>query len=185
VATVVCLVVALTGLAGCADSDPFNPGAPVNSDSTAAFAALRQRPDIDQAARQYDRMAGEVRQALSSAIPALADWQDAGGALRSACGNDYPGVGFNGQTRDLPNYVVHKGLSDSDWELALTTIGRVAANYGFTARAQRLHDSPGNHDAVFHNVHDDGQISLGTAKNTVLGVSIGCHLTAAAKQHAR
>jgi hypothetical protein len=38
----------------------------------------------------------------------------------------------------------------------------------------------GSHDAIFHNVHDDGAISVGTDKNS----SLGCHLTAEAKRRA-
>jgi hypothetical protein len=33
-------------------------------------------------------------------------------------------------------------------------------------------------------VHDDGEISFGTALNTSLRLSIGCHLTAEAKKRA-
>lgn len=35
---------------------------------------------------------------------------------------------------------------------------------------------------MFHNVNDDGAIRFGTAKNTLVGISIGCHLTADAKK---
>jgi hypothetical protein len=73
-------------------------------------------------------------------------------------------------------------LADDKYEQALKIIGSVAVKYGFTAQAQRLHDSPGSHDAMFHNVHDDGGISFGTAINTSIGMSIACHLTAAAKK---
>lgn len=58
----------------------------------------------------------------------------------------------------------------------------MAQKDGFNPQPQRLHDAPGSHDAVFHNVHDDGEISFGTAQNTSLSASIGCHLTAEAKR---
>lgn len=66
-------------------------------------------------------------------------------------------------------------------ERALTIIGQVAQKYGFTPSPQRLYDKPNDHDAAFHSVGDDGRITLGTAKHTVLGFDVGCHLTAVAK----
>jgi hypothetical protein len=152
------------------------------TDSNAVFDTLMQRPDIDKAAEQYGQMAVELRAELSTAIPTLKPWEQSEGQLRSACGNDYPGITADGETRDLPTYLATTGLTDTQWEKALSAIGTVAQRYGFDPKPQRLHDAPGDHDAVFHNVHDDGSITLGTAKNTVLGVSLDCHLTAASKQ---
>jgi hypothetical protein len=167
-------------LTGC--DNPSTQGAAVNGDPSTVFATLMQRPDIDKAAQQYQQMSIELRAALTTAIPTLASWSQAEGELNSACGSDYPGIGFNGQTRDLPTYVVAVAVTDAQWEQALNTVGQVAAKYGFDPRPQRLHDAPGNHDAIFHNVHDDGSITLDTEKQMVLGVSIACHLTAAAKK---
>src|SRR5207244_1008489 len=89
---------------------------------------------------------------------------------------------FRREIRHLPDHVVAGNLPDADYEKALGIIGSVAAKYGFTPQPQRLHDAPGSHDAVFHNVHDAGEISSGTALNTSFGVSLGCHLMAEAKK---
>ncbi|MFC0435508.1 LppA family lipoprotein [Kutzneria buriramensis] len=72
-------------------------------------------------------------------------------------------------------------ITDAQWERALVIIGQVAQKQGFGTTPQRLNDSPGDHDEAFHSVGDDGRITLGTAKHTVLGLDVGCHLTAAAK----
>jgi hypothetical protein len=172
-------------LTGCGKpADPFNPGANVNADPHAVFAKLMQLPDIDQAAQQYQRMGTEIRQALSAGIPELAPWIVDGDILNAACGNDQPGLQADGQTRHLPDYIVAGPLPDADtkYEQALSIIGATAQKYGFTPTPQRLHDAPGSHDAAFHNVHDDGTIRFGTDKNTLVGLSIGCHLTAEAKK---
>jgi putative hemolysin len=176
------VVVALV-LAGCSSPDnPSADGGSVNQDPNTLFSELMKRPDSTQATQQYQQMNTELLAALSSAIPSLPQWTQKQGEGTAACGSDYPGIGDNGQTVDLPTYVAQGGVTDAEWEVALTTIGRVAAKYGFDATPQRLHDEPGDHDAVFHNVQDDGSITLDTAQNLVFGVSLGCHLTTVAKQ---
>jgi hypothetical protein len=178
----VTLAAALVTTACGGPSDPFTPGGPVNTDPNTSFTTLMHRPDIDQATAQYQQMNNELLLALTAAVPSLTPWDQSQGEMTAACGSDYPGIGENGETIDLPIYVAHVGVTDAQWELALTTIGAIAAKYGFDAKPQRLHDSPGQHDAIFHNVHDDGSITLDAAASIVLGVSLGCHLTAAAKQ---
>ncbi len=154
----------------------------MNGDPSTVFATLMQRPDIDQATAQYQQLSSELRQALSSAIPTLTPWSQFQGAVNAACGSDYPGIGDSGEILHLPIYTAPAGVTDAQWDQALNTVGQVAAKYGFDPKPQRLHDAPGDHDAIFHNVNDDGAITLDTAGQTVLGVSIGCHLTAAAKK---
>ncbi|MEV0069879.1 LppA family lipoprotein [Amycolatopsis sp. NPDC050768] len=61
-------------------------------------------------------------------------------------------------------------------------VGTVAAKYGSTAQPQRMHDAPGSHDAFFHNQTDAGSIQFGSDKQTLIGITIGCHLTAATKK---
>jgi hypothetical protein len=173
----------LIGTAACGTSDDSPiPGGNVNADIKTVFAMLMQRPDVDQAAQQYQQLDTDLRQALSGAIPALASWQAGSEGSQASCAGDYPGIDFDGQTRSLPSHVVPGTLPDADYEKALNTIGLVAQKYGFTPQPQRLHDAPGSHDAMFHNVHDDGEISFGTALNTSLRVELGCHLTLEAKK---
>lgn len=179
----VLIALATVAIASCDKSpDPFTPGADVNADADSVFATLMRRPDIDQAATQYEQMGTELRAALSRGIPDLDHWQKDGDTSNSACGSDYPGINFDGQTRDLPDYVVSGNLADDKYEQALKIIAPIAQKYAFDPNPQRLLDKPGDHEAIFHNVHDDGSITFGTAKNTLLGLSLGCHLTAASKQ---
>lgn len=178
----VLLGVAALVIAGCGTRpDPFTPGAPVNSNPNTVFATLMQRPDIDQATRQYEQMGADIRHGLGAQIPELATWTATGETSNAACGNNYPGIGPDGQVRDLPDYVVPGKLPDDKYEQALSIIGATVQNYGFSPTPQRLHDAPGSHDTAFHNAHDDSTIRFGTDKNTLLGISVGCHLTVAAK----
>lgn len=182
-ALVTVVTVAALAAAGCGRPDgPSEPGANVNADPNSVFSQLMRRPDIDQATRRYEQLGADLRQALTEAIPTLSPWVQDGDTMNAGCGADYPGIGWDGVTRDLPGYVVAGNLPDDKYEQALQIVGSVAEKYGFNPSPQRLHDAPGSHDAMFHNVHDDGGIFFGTAKNTTFSLSIGCHLTAAAKK---
>jgi hypothetical protein len=106
---------AMMGATACGSSDTaFTPGASVNPDTNNVFATLMQRPDIDQAARQYHQMIDEIRRALSQAIPTLAAWRQEGEASNASCAGDYPGIDFDGQTRTLPYDVVSGNLPDAE-----------------------------------------------------------------------
>jgi hypothetical protein len=154
----------------------------VNADPKAVFAQLMQRPDIDQVTQQYQQMGTEIRHSLTAAIPELNVWTVSADTLKAGCGHDYPGLGADGEALSLPDYVVSGKLPDDKYERALTIVGSTAQRYGFTAAPQRLHDAAGSHDAVFHNVNDGSSITFGTDKNTLVGISIGCHLTVEAKK---
>jgi hypothetical protein len=180
--------VALIGLiplliAGCGGGgNPFSAGGNMNTDSQAVFVKLMQLPDFDQVTQQYQQMLTEIRQSLSAGVPELSPWTQAGEVSRAACGSDFPTMSDDGETGGLPNYVVDGNLPDDKYEQALQIIGTTAQKYGFTPSPQRMHDSIGEHDTLFHNTADSSVIDFGTAKNTVLGVSIGCHLRAEAKK---
>lgn len=102
--------------------------------------------------------------------------------IRAGCGADHPKLDSAAETLHLENHVVSGTLSDADYEQALAVVGPVVAKYGFNASPQRLHDTPGSHDAFFHNYQDGSSIQFGSHVNTVFGISIGCHLTAETKR---
>lgn len=181
---VVVVLLSISFLTGCVNTDPFTAGAPMGNDDTeTVFNKLMRLPDIEQAKAQYAKMSDELRRALTASFPQLRHWQPDGEEASSACGNDYPGIESDGKEWDLLSYFVSRvKLSDSDYERALRLIGDVAHEYGFSRQPQRMHDGPEGHDAVFHNLADASSITFGSAKNTLIGVTIGCHLTPEAKR---
>lgn len=168
-------------LSACGTSnDPLAPGTSVNADTS--LTELMKLPDIDQAARQYQQMATEVQTALGTQVSALKQWNVTDKPIRAACGADHPNLGSAAETLRLENHVAPGTLSDADYEKALAAIGPVVTKYGFTASPQRLHDTPGSHDAFFHNYKDGSSLQFGSHVNTVFSTSIGCHLTAETKK---
>ncbi|EFL11059.1 MULTISPECIES: LppA family lipoprotein [Actinomycetes] len=168
-------------LSSCGTSnDPLDPGTSV--DANTSFTELMKLPDIDQAAQRYQQMATELQTALGSQVPALKQWNVADQPIRAACGADHPNLDSAAETLRLENHVAPGTLSDADYEKALAAIGPVVTKHGFTASPQRLHDTPGSHDAVFHNYKDGSSLQFGSHVNTVFSISIGCHLTAETKK---
>lgn len=153
------------------------------SDTESVFNTLMKRPDINQAHAQYKRMDDEIREALSDKVSGLQNWEVFNReSVASGCGSDYPGLGADGESGSLTAWHVDGAISDQKYEQALNIIGSVAQRYGFNPAPQRLHDSAGSHDAVFHKTNEGGQISFGTEKNTTLRTSIECHLTPESKK---
>lgn len=153
-----------------------------SSETNSAFKTLMKRGDIDNVVAKHKKMYTEILNELSSNISMLRHWSEFEPAARSGCGSDYPGIGSDGETHDFNDYTVNGKLSDSEYEQALKIIGQVGKKYGFASSPQRLHDSPGSHDAAFHNTENESEITFGTDKNTLIGVSVGCHLTVEAKK---
>ncbi|MEU4666705.1 LppA family lipoprotein [Amycolatopsis sp. NPDC023774] len=127
-------------------------------------------------------MATDLQTTLGDRIPALKQWTATNEQIRAACGNDYPGIGSAGEDLSLENYVVPVKLPDAANERALTIVGTTAAKDGFTAQPQCLHDAPGSHDAFFHNQTDASSNQFCADKQTLIGITIGCHLTVATKK---
>ncbi|MBB1152475.1 hypothetical protein H4281_04990 [Amycolatopsis sp. DR6-1] len=168
-------------LSSCGTSnEPLDPGTGVDADTS--LTDLMKLPDIDQAAQQYQQMATELQTALGTQVPALKQWNVADEPIRAACGADHPNLGSAAETLRLENHIAPGTLSDADYEKALAAIGPVVTKHGFTAGPQRLHDTPGSHDAVFHNYKDGSSLQFGSHVNTVFSISIGCHLTAETKK---
>lgn len=177
--TVTLLVVNCSGQS----EDPLSPGASVSSDDAKhTFDKLMKRPDIEQATRIYGRMQDEIRDRLSKQVPSLSEWRAREEDGMAACDpNSYPGVMNDASVNALPNYVASGSLSDVQYEDALNDIGNIAQRYGFNPKPQRLYDEKEVHDAIFHNIHDDGKIRIHVERGINLGVMTGCYLTAESK----
>jgi hypothetical protein len=172
---VVALLVIISGCSAVADQ-PAPNGVDVNNPDQ-AYSKLVKLPSIDEAVKSYEAMGVKIRKELTSSIPELKSWKNAQDGVGTAgCLNG------DGQTQNLSSYIVTKKLTDDQFEKALQIVGKVAARYGFDPTPKRFHDAPGNHDTSFNNPSDHSELTFGTDKTTLMGISIGCHLTADAKK---
>lgn len=152
------------------------------NDADSVFSKLMTLPNIEQAVQRYQKMDEEIRQTLSQQFPKLQHWEVYSKGASSGCTGHYASVQLDGQVHILDARGVRTDLPDDQYEQILQLIGHVAQRYGFNPKPQRLHDSTGNHNAVFHNEHDESEVSFGSAKNTSIRTTVGCHLTPESKK---
>ncbi|MFC0106700.1 LppA family lipoprotein [Kibdelosporangium aridum] len=143
------------------------------------YAELKKRPDIEQVHEEYTKMLEEIRTELVARI-GIQPWQpkaDPWGA--SMCG-EFNDVGADGEKRRYSSGHSPGNLPDAKWDEALKLVESIAAQHGFKLHGAVV-DKPGDHEFTFGNAWG-GELLFGTAKNTTLSVSTGCHLTRAAYQ---
>jgi hypothetical protein len=168
----ICALALLLG--GCTGDNP--KGEAVNDQ----FAELLKRPDIDQVEAEYQGMLTAIRDKLVREV-GVASWvPDNEGLSGSACGFDFPDVGADGKVRRYSSGVSPGNITDEKWPAAVATVVGIAAQHGFGA-PDVVVDRPGDHEVSLKNP-SNAQLLFGTAANTTLSVSTGCHLTAEAHQ---
>ncbi|QUH00272.1 hypothetical protein HUO13_05095 [Saccharopolyspora erythraea] len=152
--------------AGCAGRPGPTPGGDVEDQR----ATLQQRPSIEEVTARYDQMQRELRERLSAEIGSLS-WTPREPMSNAGCA-DFPNLG--GETRMLESWRSSGNLPDANWPRAVRVVGEVTARYGFGA-VEVVVDRPGDHQITATDQYG-GSYLFGTAKNTLLTVSTGCHL---------
>lgn len=150
--------------AGCANQTP--EGGTVQEQQ----ATLAQRPTIDEITARYERMQAELRQRLVSEI-GISEWVKRSELTGSGCG-DFPDLP-NAESRSLGNWRSEGNLPDARWPQAQAIVTEVTGRYGFAP--DFVVDRPNDHTIIGIDQYG-ASYEFGTAVNTVLGVSTGCHL---------
>ena len=136
------------------------------------FATLAQRPTIEQITATYEEMQARLRERLSADVGPL-QWTNDQNAGRAGCA-DFPDV--EGESRTLDRWTSEGNLPDAQWERAVAIVAEITGEYGFSA-PEVIVDRPGDHEVTATDPYGGGY-QFGTARNTVLMVSTGCHLPA-------
>lgn len=136
------------------------------------LATLAQRPTIEAIRDSYEEMQARLRGRLSAEVGPL-QWVNRQNAGSAGCA-EFPGVG--GQSLTLNRWTSEGNLHDARWPAAVAIVTEVTAGYGFGA-PEAVVDRPGDHEIVGTDPYG-GRYQFGTARNTVLLVSTGCHLSA-------
>ncbi|MQA16172.1 MAG: hypothetical protein GEV09_19100 [Pseudonocardiaceae bacterium] len=151
-------------VAGCAGQTP-------GGDMEEQQATLAHRPTIDEMTARYERMQAELRQRLVVEI-GISEWVKRSELSGSGCG-DFPDVPA-AESRRLGTWYSPGNLPDARWPRALGIVTEVTGAYGF-APPEIIVDRPNDHTIVGIDQYG-ASYEFGTAVNTVLGVSTGCHL---------
>ncbi|MGH3884981.1 MAG: LppA family lipoprotein [Pseudonocardiaceae bacterium] len=136
------------------------------------LATLAQRPTIEDIRMTYEGMQARLRDRLSAEVGPL-QWVDDQNLSGAGCA-DFPGVG--GESRTLDSWTSKGNLPDAQWDRAVRIVAEVTGEYGFGA-PRVVVNRPSDHEITATDRYG-GHYLFGTAANTVLMVSTGCHLPA-------
>lgn len=147
---------------------------------SALFNELLRRPDIEQMQSRYLRMLEQIRQRLVQDIGIEAFQPDDDEPVSgSACPGDYAAVS-EAEVRRFRSGKSPGAIPDGDWPRALDTVTDVAAREGFD-RVEIVVDKPRDHEVAITDGYG-AELIFGTARNTILSLSTGCHLSHQAHQ---
>lgn len=150
----------------------------------AFFAELMQRPDIEQMETEYLAMLEKIQKKLVSEIgikPFPPDDEEPISA--SACPGELSTLSADGEVRRYQFGASPGNISDATWPRALKLVTDLAGKHGFTS-ARPVIDKPGDHEFSIKDRYG-AELIFGTAKNTILSLSTGCHLTREAHQRGK
>ncbi|MGH3938552.1 MAG: LppA family lipoprotein [Pseudonocardiaceae bacterium] len=161
------LVIALA-LAALGVSCAFSGSEKDNMDEQ--LAMLAQRPTIEDIKVTYEDMQARLRDRLAAEVGPL-QWINRENFSGAGCA-DFPNIG--GQSLTLNGWKSEGNLPDGRWDQAVRIVAEVTGEYGF-GTPQVLVDRPSDHEITATDQYG-GHYLFGTAVNTVLLVSTGCHL---------
>jgi hypothetical protein len=146
------------------------------------FAELMTRPDIETVAKRYEDMRMKIRDTLV-ADKFVVSWQErsdsSGGVL--GCNRSFPEVDSStARVWALKRWTSEGNLPDDKWERAVAAVAEIGREYGF-GEPKVVVNRPSDHEVSFRDGYG-GEMLFGTAKNTILALTTGCHLTVAAHQ---
>lgn len=157
---------------GCG-SDPAKDGS-VNP----LFNELLDRPDIETVQSDYLALLELVRNRLVSDLgldPFVLDAEEP--ISGSACPGEFSTV-REAEVRHIAASHSPGNLADEDWPRAVELVTELAAEKGFTD-PRTVVDRPGDHEVALYDPYG-AELIFGTAKNTIVSLSTGCHLTSEA-----
>lgn len=167
-------------VSGCEPDQPNDPKDPKDAEVNALFTELLQRPDIEQMQTTYLALLERIRNALVDDVgiqPFIPDTDEP--ISGSACPGDYSTVS-DGEVRRFRSGRSPGSISDADWPRALQVVTEVAGKEGF-GKPEVVVERPADHEVALRDRYG-AELIFGTAKNTILSLSSGCHLSREAHQ---
>ncbi|WP_235926055.1 LppA family lipoprotein [Actinokineospora pegani] len=149
-------------------------------DHNEQYQALSERPDIEEAQARYEGLLSTIRDQLVAEF-GIAEWKPPASPVRgSACGPDFTDIDADGEIRRLSSGSSPGNLPDERWTAAVTLVAETARGLGF-GDPEVVVDRQQDHEVSLKDEYG-AELLFGTAANTTLSISTGCHLTKAAKE---
>lgn len=144
-------------------------------DTAELFDELTRRPDIDVVDTRYRGMLDAIRDKLVAEI-GLPPWIPTGNPVNASVGRGpFARLGGDGEIRRFTSGISPGTVSDVDWPRATAIVAELAGPFGFAAPTVVV-DRPGDHEVSLPGEYG-GELLFGTAVNTTLSLTTGCHLT--------
>ncbi|MER6991622.1 LppA family lipoprotein [Saccharopolyspora hirsuta] len=146
-------------------------------DEAAERAELMRRPSIEEAGPRYLEMLGRIRDALAAEFSWI-QWSYDRKLSRAGC-SDFRAYGSDGESQTLGVWTASGNLPDVQWPRAQEIAENISREYGF-GPVHTIVSRPSDHQVVGFDQYG-ATFKLGTAKNTVMSGTTGCHLPQAVK----
>lgn len=146
------------------------------------FNKLMQRPDIEAVQADYFALLERIRTRLVDELGIKAFIPDKEPFSGAACPGEMSDV-KEAQVRFYPSAQSPGTISDADWPRAVEVVTEITSKNGF-GEPKTVVDRQGDHEVA---IYDDygAELIFGTAKNTIVGLSTGCHLTREAHERGK
>lgn len=169
--------------AGCSGgTDPYLGPAPTGGAMPVQqqFADLMRRPTIDEAVARYTQLQTKLKDKLSADL-GITGWRERPGtSSEGGCQPAFTIDSGDARQQHLTTWFTDAKVADNQHDAAKTTVAAVVKEYGFAEVSLDL-SRPGD---LQYNLKDQfgAELGFGSAKNTILTLDTGCHLTVDAKQ---
>jgi hypothetical protein len=165
-------------VAGCGGVGTVDPPSGDAMPTGQQFNELMKRPNIDEVTSKYSEMLAKIRGELSGKL-GVQGWQENSNGSQSPGCNDFHNVdAWDAKRIYLNSWIAPSSIPDDQWSTATRVLSEASGQYEFKAVTLQ-ENKQGDHQ---FNIKDPygAELSLGTAKNTLLTLVTGCHLTAEA-----
>lgn len=152
---------------------------PSEDDVNEMFSQLMQRPDLETAQAEYLALLERIRTRLVDDLgikPFIPAEESVRGA---ACPGELSEVD-EAEVRFYPSAYSRGTISDADWPRAVEIVTSITSKHGF-GEPKTVVDRSGDHEVAIYDTYG-AELIFGTAKNTIVGLTTGCHLTREAHQ---
>ncbi|MGH3980314.1 MAG: LppA family lipoprotein [Pseudonocardiaceae bacterium] len=133
-------------------------------------AELAQRPSSEDIAARYEEMSQRIVERLSAELGGIQfAKRDDGRSVE--CGGDFSDLG--GEVRYLDRWLAQGTIPESQWDQAAMIVAEMTSEYGF-GEPNVIVDRQGDHQITGLDPYA-ASYRFGTAANTLLSVTTGCH----------
>lgn len=144
-------------------------------DTAELFAVLAGRPDIDAVGARCRGLLAVIRDTLVAEL-GVRPWLPSGGSVNHSGGRGpFARLGADCEVHRYTSGISPGAVSDADWPRATAIVADLAGRHGFAAPVVVV-DRPGDHEVSLPGEYG-GELLFGTAVNTTLSLTTGCHLT--------